>query len=82
MDSQQITKPMIQFSKAALDISFSAMTIVAEQNEKMIEGFFTQAGWQPEEGKHASNAWMPAYRNGCHDFKRPMEIAMPRLGLF
>ena len=39
MDNKQITKQMIQFNKTAFDNSFSAMTMVYEQNEKMLEAF-------------------------------------------
>lgn len=73
MDNKQIAKQMIQFNKSALDNSFSAMTMVYEQNEKMIEAFFTQASWLPQEGKNAIKEWMSAYRTGCNDFKKLMD---------
>ena len=72
-DNKQIAKQMIQFNKTALDNSFSAMTMVYEQNEKMIEAFFNQATWLPQEGKHAIKEWMSAYRTGCNDFKKLMD---------
>ena len=73
MDNKQIAKQMIQFNKAVLDNSFRAMTMVVEQNEKMVETFFAQATWLPEEGKGAIQKWVSAYRTGCSDFKKLMD---------
>ncbi|MFV0437077.1 MAG: hypothetical protein ACK5PS_06770 [Desulfopila sp.] len=70
MDNKQITKQMIKFNKTAFDNSFSAMTMVYEQNEKMVETFLSQAAWMPAEGKKAITDWLTAYRNGCNDFKK------------
>jgi polyhydroxyalkanoate synthesis regulator phasin len=70
MDNQKIAKQMIQFNKTAFDNSFNAMTMVYEQNEKMVNTFLSQATWLPEEGKKAIEDWVSAYRNGCDDFKK------------
>ena len=53
MDNKQIAKQMIQFNKTAFDSSFSTLTMVYEQNEKMLETFINQATGMPEEGKKA-----------------------------
>jgi hypothetical protein len=45
------------------------MTVVYQQNEKMVDTFLQQATWLPEEGKKAINDWMAAYKRGCEDFK-------------
>jgi len=51
MDQKQIAQQMIQFNKTAFDNSFNAMTMVYEQNEKMVGTFLAQATWLPEDGK-------------------------------
>jgi hypothetical protein len=43
MDQKQIAKQMIQFNKTAFDNSFNAMTMVYEQNEKMVDTYLQQA---------------------------------------
>ena len=53
MYNTQIARQMVQFNKNAFDNSFSAMDMVYEQNEKMIDTFVSQANWMPEEGKKA-----------------------------
>ncbi len=73
MDNTQITKQMVQFNKTAFDNSFSAMTMVYEQNEKMVDTFLSQATWMPEEGKKAIKDWVSAYRTGCSEFKKQVD---------
>lgn len=73
MDQKQIARQMIQFNKTAFDNSFNAMTMVYEQNEKMVGAFLDQAAWLPEEGKKAISDWMNAYKKGCEDFKKMVD---------
>lgn len=61
---------MINFNKIAFDNSFTAMDIVCEQNEKMMDNFLNQATWLPEEGEKAISDWMAAYHNGFSDLKK------------
>jgi polyhydroxyalkanoate synthesis regulator phasin len=70
MDQKQIAKQMIQFNKTAFDNSFNAMTMVYEQNEKMVDTYLQQATWMPEEGRKAIENWMQSYKKGCEDFKK------------
>ena len=73
MDQKQIARQMIQFNKTAFDNSFNAMTMVYEQNEKMIGTFLAQATWLPEDGKKAISDWVQAYKKGCEDFKKQVD---------
>lgn len=73
MDNKQIAKQMIQFNKTAFDSSFRAMTMVYEQNEKMVDTFLAQAPGLPEEGKKVIKDWIAAYRTGCNDFKKQVD---------
>ncbi len=73
MDNKLIAKQMIEFNKTAFDNSFKAMTMVYEQNEKMIEAFLGQASWMPAEGRKALQDWMESYKKGCQDFKKIVE---------
>jgi hypothetical protein len=82
MEHKQITKQMIQFNKTAFDNSFSAMRMVYEQNEKMVETFLGQASWMPEEGKKAIKDWMSAYRTGCDDFKKMVDDSYAKVDAY
>jgi len=70
MDQKQIAKQMIQFNKTAFENSFNAMTMVYEQNNKMVGAFLDQAAWLPEDGRKAITGWMESYKKGCEDFKK------------
>jgi hypothetical protein len=73
MDQKQIAKQMIQFNKTTFDNSFKAMTMVYEQNEKMLNTFLDQAAWMPPDGKKAVTDWMGSYKKGCDDFKKMVD---------
>ncbi len=70
MDNKTVARQMVEFNKTAFDNSFKAMTMVYEQNEKMIEAFLGQASWLPAEGRKALQDWMESYKKGCQDFKK------------
>ncbi len=73
MDQKLIAKQMIQFNKTAFDNSFNAMTMVYQQNEKMLEAAMDQAAWMPDDGKKAVNDWVQSYKKGCEDFKKQVD---------
>ena len=73
MDPKQIAKQMIDFQKSTFDNSFSAMSMVQEQAERMVNMSLTQATWLPEEGKKAIEDWIGAYKNGREDFKKTVD---------
>ncbi|GAB6906054.1 conserved hypothetical protein [Desulfosarcina cetonica] len=73
MEYSQIAKQIINFNKMAFDNSFSAMSLVYEQNQKLLESFLGQAAWMPEEGKKALKDWMASYQKGCEEFKQMVD---------
>lgn len=64
MDQKQLFKQMLDFQKSTFDNSFSAMSALQEQGEKMVSAFLDQATWLPEEGKQLINNWVNAYKEG------------------
>lgn len=69
-EPNQMLKQMLDFNKTAFDNSFKAMSTIADQNEKMMNTFLSQANWLPEEGRKVIQEWVDAYRKGCQDFKK------------
>jgi len=69
MDQTQIAKQMMEFNKTAFDNSFSAMSALQDQTEKLILSLLDKASWFPEEGKKAMNDWVISYKKGREDFK-------------
>ena len=73
MEPQKIAKQMIDFNKTTFDNSFSAMIMLQEQTEKMVNMSLEQATWLPENGKEAINEWLVTYKKGREDFKKTMD---------
>ncbi|TRZ51678.1 hypothetical protein D4S03_04740 [bacterium] len=69
MEMKDITKQMIQFNKATFDNTFSAMTALQEQTEKMVNNLLEQNALMPAEGKKAVSDWLKSFKRGCEDFK-------------
>ena len=82
MDQKVIAKQMMQFSKTAIDNSFKAMSMVYEQNEKIVGVFLEQATGLPEEGKKAIKDWMVTYKSGCENFKSLLEDSYAKVDSF
>jgi len=73
MDPKEIIKQMVHFNKTIFDNTFDALSIILEQREKMINVFFEQTPWFPEEGKKIVNEWVKAYKKGRYDFKASID---------
>lgn len=69
MDQKQIARQMMEFNKTAFDNSFSAMSALQDQTEKLVLNFLEKAAWLPAEGKKAVNDWVVSYKKGREDFK-------------
>jgi hypothetical protein len=82
MDQKVIAKQMMQFNKTAIDNSFKAMSMVYEQNEKIVGVFLEQATGLPEEGKKAIKDWMATYKSGCENFKSLLEDSYAKVDSF
>jgi polyhydroxyalkanoate synthesis regulator phasin len=69
METENFAKQMIHFQKATFDNTFSALTMVQDQAERMFNTMVEQAAWLPEEGRHMIDEMVGAYKKGCSDFK-------------
>ncbi len=82
MDQKAIFKQMVDFNKATFDNSFSAMGMVQEQAERMLNMSLEQATWLPEEGKKAIDEWIKAYKKGREDFKKTVDENFAKVEAF
>lgn len=69
MEQKQIVKQMMDFNKKAFDNSFSAMSELQDQTEKLVLNFLDKAEWVPEEGKKALQDWIVNCKKSRNDFK-------------
>jgi len=82
MEPVKIAKQMIEFQKATFDNSFSAMGMVQEQAERMLNMSLEQATWLPEEGRKVIDEWIKAYKKGREDFKKIVDENFGRVEAF
>jgi polyhydroxyalkanoate synthesis regulator phasin len=69
MEQKQIVRQMMEFNKKAFDNSFSAMSELQDQTEKLMMNFLDKAEWVPEEGKKVMQDWIANYKKSRNDFK-------------
>ena len=79
MDQKQILKQMIEFNKTTFENSFSALVMLQEQTEKMVNTFIKQAPWLPEDGKKVLENWVKAYKKGRDDYKKIVDESYKRV---
>ena len=60
---------MIEFNKNVFDNSFSAMSALQDQAEKLMLSILDKAVWFPEEGKKTMTDWISSYKKSRDDFK-------------
>jgi hypothetical protein len=79
MDQKQIVKQMLDFHKSSFRNSFNAMVMLQDQSEKVINSFFSQAGWVPDDLKKAMNDWVSTYKKGRDEFKKAVDENFDRV---
>jgi hypothetical protein len=82
MDQKQIVKQLLDFHKSTFRNSFNAMVMVQDQTEKIINTFFSQAAWMPEDFKKVINDWISTYKKGRDEFKRAVDENFDRVDGF
>ncbi len=69
MEQKLMARQMIEFNKNVFDNSFSAMSALQDQAEKLMLNILDKAVWFPEEGKRTINEWITSYKKSRDDFK-------------
>ncbi|MGD8337643.1 MAG: hypothetical protein PVJ29_11105 [Desulfobacterales bacterium] len=73
METEKFAKQMIDFQKAAFDNTFTAVTMLQDQAERMVNTVIDQATWLPEESRRVIDEMVGAYKKGRTDFKGVMD---------
>jgi hypothetical protein len=79
MDQKQIVKQMLDFHKSTFRNSFNAMIMLQDQSEKIINTFFSQAGWLPDDFKKVMVDWTSTYKKGRDEFKKAVDENFDRV---
>jgi hypothetical protein len=62
MNQKQIARQLLALNKTAFDNTVNALTLLREQNERLITRSLEKITWLPEEGKKAYTQWMDFYK--------------------
>ena len=73
MDQKVIVKQMIDFHKSTFHNSYNAMVMLQDQTEKMLNTFFSQANWVPQDLKNVVGEWVVSYKKGRDEFKKSVD---------
>jgi len=82
MDPKKMGKQMIDFYKTSFGNSFSAMTMLQEQMERMANLYWGQMVNVPDEVKKGLAEWTKSYKKNCEDFKKVVEDSFKKLESF
>jgi division protein CdvB (Snf7/Vps24/ESCRT-III family) len=69
METEKFAKQMIDFQKATFDNAFTAVTMLQDQAERMVNTMLEQTTWLPEESRRAIDEMIGTYKKGRADFK-------------
>jgi division protein CdvB (Snf7/Vps24/ESCRT-III family) len=69
METEKFAKQVIDFQKATFDNTFTAVTMLQDQTERMVNTMIEQATWLPEESRRAIDEMVGTYKKGRADFK-------------
>lgn len=79
MESGKVAKQVVGFQRTLFENSFSAMTLVQDQTEKMVSTFMSQIPWVPEEGKKSVTNSVEVYKKARADFKKAVDDGFNKL---
>jgi hypothetical protein len=55
------------------------MVMLQDQTEKILNTFFSQASWVPEDFKKVLGDWMSTYKKGRDEFKKAIDENFKRV---
>ena len=79
MDQKIVVKQLIDFHKSTFKNSFNAMGMLQDQTEKMLNTFFSQANWVPQDFKRVMGEWATNYKKGRDEFKKSVDENFKRV---
>ncbi len=69
METEKFAKQMIDFQKTTFDNTFTAVTMLQDQAERMFNTMIEQTTWLPEESRRVIDEMVGTYKKGRADFK-------------
>ena len=79
METNQMTKKILEFQKGALTSWYDVMASMQEQAASSIDLVLDQSDWLPIKGRQMMQNWLNACKKGCNDYKELMEESIDEL---
>ena len=79
METNQMTKKILEFQKGALTGWYDVMASMQEQAASSIDLVLDQSDWLPIEGRRMMQNWLNACKKGCNDYKELVEESIDEL---
>jgi hypothetical protein len=79
METPKIMKQMIGFQKALFDNTFSAVIVMQDNSEKMMNGFLKEIPWVTEEAKKPLNDSLAFIKKARDDYKKAIDQGFDQL---
>ena len=73
---------MVIFNKNAFDSTFSVISSLQSQTERMLNISLDKATGFPEEGKKAMNEWIEVFNKGSRDFQNAVHESFKKVDNF
>jgi polyhydroxyalkanoate synthesis regulator phasin len=73
MQCTALIKQILDINKKAIENSFDVMAAVQEHAEKMVNVFWQQSSFFPEEGKKVIGDWVSQYKTGFTDYRENVD---------
>lgn len=82
MTQNQVWNHLMQFNQAALENAFTAITLLQEQTERMLNLSLDQAALLPKEGKKVFTEWAKVWGKGNETFKKAVDDSFHKMEAF
>ena len=73
METNQMTKKILDFQRGAFSSWYSVMAAMQEQAASSMNTVLDQSDWLPEEGRRMVRSWIGACKKGCDEYKGLVE---------
>ena len=79
MEVNRFAKQMIEFQKNTFQNTFSTLSTLQDQSEKMINTFMEQNPMLPKQNKDAFNEWIKVCKKARDDYKKTIDESFKNL---
>ena len=73
LNTNEITKQMIDFQKTAFASWYDAVTLMQDQTTNAVDNMLSQSGLLPDEGSKTLNKWVEVFKTNRKNLKKQVD---------